>query len=189
MTRNDEPPRTPRTPRTPDFVLPPEDLRAVTAFNVACAEQVIELFEEAKPDDTRPREALDAATAFIRGGPRSKAQRVTALAAHRAAKEVSAPAAHAAMAAGDAAASAYLHPLADAAQVGHILRGPAYCVLALHQRPVQPLTRPEAVAAVLQHATPDVVRALRRYPRVQAGRQEVSSVMGELDARLREEPI
>ncbi|MEY9895267.1 hypothetical protein ABIA35_008345 [Catenulispora sp. MAP12-49] len=175
--------------RVPDFELTLDDLRAVTAFTVACAEQVIELFEQARPEDTRPRDALDAATAFVHGGGRSNAQRVTALAAHRAAKEVEPPAAHAAMAAGDAAASAYLHPLADAAQVGHILRGPAYCVLALRHRPVEPLTHPDAVAVVLQHVSPEVVRVLRRYPRVQAGRQEVVSVMAELDAGLREDPV
>ena len=178
-------PANPRTPRIPDFVLTSDELRAVTAFNLACAEQVIDLFEEVQPNDTRPKEALNAAAAFVGGGPRSMAQRVSALAAHRAAKEVGPPAVHAAMAAGDAAASAYLHPLADAAQVGHILRGPAYCVLALQHRPVEPLTRSDAVAAVLQYASPQVIHVLLRYPRVRTRRQEVTSVMGDLDARLR----
>src|SRR5436190_14919400 len=107
------PRNTSRAQRIPDFVLTLDELRAVTAFNLACAEQVIDVFEDARPTDTRPREALEAGAAFVRGGPRSKAQRVTALAAHRAAREAKPPAAHAAMSAGDAAASAYLHPLAD----------------------------------------------------------------------------
>jgi len=81
-------PANPRTPRIPDFVLTSDELRAVTAFNLACAEQVIDLFEEVQPNDTRPKEALNAAAAFVGGGPRSMAQRVSALAAHRAAKEV-----------------------------------------------------------------------------------------------------
>jgi immunity protein 5 of polymorphic toxin system len=170
---------------TPDFVLTLDELRAVAAFNVACAEQVIGIFEEAQPHDTRPREALNAAAAFVGWGPRSRAQRVTALAAHRAAKEAVPPAAHAAMAAGDAAASAYLHPLADAVQVGHILRGPAFCVLALRHRPVEPWTRSAAVVAALQCASPPVIQVLRRYPRVRSRRREVASVMGELDTRLR----
>lgn len=176
-------------PRTPDFVLTLDELRAVTAFNVACVELVIGLFEDARPDDTRPREALNAAAAFVRGGPRTRAQRVTALAAHRAAKEAEPPAAHVAMAAGDTAASAYLHPLADAAQVGHILRGPAFCVLALQHHPVEPLTRSDAVMAVLQFDSPRVIEVLLRYPRVHSGRREVASVMGELDARLRGDSI
>lgn len=178
-----------RPPRTPDFVLALDELRAVTAFNVACVERVIGLFEDPRPGDTRPREALDAAAAFARGGPRARAQRVTALAAHRAAKEAEPPAAHVAMAAGDAAASAYLHPLADAAQVGHILRGPAFCVLALQHRPVEPLTRSDAVKAVLECGSPEVVEVLLRYPRAHPGRREVAAAMGELDARLRGDPI
>lgn len=175
----------PRPPRTPDFVLTLDELRAVTAFNVACVEQIIELFEQAHPTDARPRAALDAARAFVSGGPRTKEQRVTALAAHRAAKHAEPPATHAAMAAGDAAASAYLHPLADAEQAGHILRGPAYCVLALQHRAVAPLTRSEAVAVVLPHLSPRVIHVLLRYPRVSHRRRDVAAVMSELDERLR----
>jgi hypothetical protein len=171
-------------------VLTLDDLRAVTAFNLACAVHVIDVFEGTQPDDTRPRAALNAATAFVGGGPRSSALRVSAPAAHRAAKEVGPPAAHAAMAAGDTAGSAYLHPLADAAQVGHILRGPAFCVLTLQHRPLQPLAYSDAVAAVLHCAGPQVVDVLLRYPRVGArGRREVASAMADLDARLRGDSI
>ncbi|RMI35627.1 exonuclease SbcC [Nocardia stercoris] len=162
-----------------------DELRAVSAFNVACAEQVIDLFEQAHPTDARPRAALNAARAFVRGGSRSNEQRVAALAAHRAAKGAEPPAAHAAMAAGDAAASAYLHPLADGAQVGHILRGPAHCVLAQQRRAVEPLTRPDAIENVLGYVTAQVIEVLLRYPRVRHRGREIASVMGELDARLR----
>ncbi|WP_372338124.1 putative immunity protein, partial [Microbacterium sp. MPKO10] len=110
-----------RVQHTPDFDLSLEDLRAVTAFNLACAMQVIDIFEAVNPHDERPRDALVAAENFVRGGPRSRAQRISAPAAHRASKEVIGAASHAAMAAGDAAASAYIHPLTDAAQAGHIL--------------------------------------------------------------------
>lgn len=175
----------PRRPRTPDFVLTSDELRAVTAFNVACVEQVIGLFEQAHPTDARPRAAVNAAQAFVSGGPRTKEQRVTALAAHRAAKDAEAPARYAAMAAGDAAASAYLHPLADAEQAGHILRGPAYCVLALQHRAVEPLTHADAVTGVLMHVTPRVIRVLLRYPPVSHRRRDVAPVMVELDERLR----
>lgn len=181
--------KNPRAPRTPDFVLTLDELRTVTAFNLACPEQVIELFEDVQRNDTRPREALNAAAEFVRGGPRSRAQRMTALAAHRAAKDVRPPATHVAMASGDAAASAYLHPLADAEQVGHILRGPAYCVLALQYRAAEPLTRSDAVAVVLQRVSPRVVQVLLRYPPISGRRREVAQVMSELDLRLRGDSI
>lgn len=175
-----------RTSRLPDFDLSMDDLRAVTAFNLGCALQVIDLFESAKPHDARPREALVAARGFVLGGPRSHAQRVSAPAAHRASKEVVAAASHAAMVAGDAAASAYLHPLADAAQVGHILRGPSYCVLALEARDNDPLTRADAVAAVLGEATPVLIEVLCRYPSAAARGKAVANVMSHLDAQLRQ---
>lgn len=163
-----------------------DDLREVTAFNLACALKVIDLFESAKPHDARPREALVAADDFIRGGPRSRAQRVSAPAAHRASKEVAAAASHAAMSAGDASASAYLHPLADAAQVSHILRGPSHCVLALEARDNDPLTRADAVAAVLGESTPVLVEVLCRYPRVAIRDRAIADVMHHLDAQLRQ---
>ncbi|WP_156822656.1 putative immunity protein [Demetria terragena] len=172
---------------TPRVTLTLDELRAVSAFNLACALQVIDLFETAVPLDTRPREALAAAEAFVRGGQRSQAQRTCATAAHRAAKEASSPAArHAAMAAGDAAASAYLHPLADAAQVGHILRGPAHTVLALQCRPHDPLARADAESAALLGVPTTVADVLGRYPRVDAAKGEVTEVMRSLDERLRE---
>src|SRR5690606_21899171 len=98
-----------------------EDLRAVTRYAVACAADVLHLFEGAAPDDPRPGAAIDAAQAFAGGLARSRLQRVTALDANRAAREVRDPVAqHAARAAGAAGAAAYLHPLTKATQVGHI---------------------------------------------------------------------
>lgn len=104
-----------------DFDLTLDELRQVARYAAAAAQEVLSLFEEESPGDVRPRAAIQAAEAFADGAPRTNLQRVTALEAHRAAKDSSVRAAHhAAMAAGDAAASAYLHPLAKATQVGHI---------------------------------------------------------------------
>ncbi|WP_125775801.1 putative immunity protein [Antribacter gilvus] len=176
-----------RPQRVPDIDLSPDDLRAVTAFNLACALLVIDLFESVRPHDDRPRQALVAAEDFVRGGPRSRAQRITSPGAHRAAKEVTGAAFYAAMAAGDAAASAYLHPLADPAQVGHILRAPAHCVLAMETRVDEPLIRTDAVATVLERATPRLVDVLCRYPRAATatGDRAIADVMTCLCSRLR----
>ncbi|WP_271404721.1 putative immunity protein [Kocuria palustris] len=183
MTTNSSP--IGRVQRTPDFDLSMEDLRAVAAFNLACALQVIDLFEAVKPHDARPRDALVAAENFVRGGPRSRAQRISAPAAHRASRQVIGAASHAAMPAGDAAASAYLHPLADAAQVGHILRGPSHCVLALEMRTIEPLTRATAAAAILERSTPAVVEVLCRYPSAATRDRATAYVMSFLDVQLR----
>lgn len=157
----------------------------MAAFNLACALQAIDLFESVQPRDARPRAALIAAEDFVRGGPLSRAQRISAPGAHRASKEFNGAASHAAMAAGDAAASAYLHPLADAAQVGHILRGPSHCVMALETRTAEPLTRAAAIAAILELSTPAVTEVLCRYPSAATRDRATAEVLSFLDVQLR----
>lgn len=158
-----------RPPRQTDFSVSVEDLRSVVAFTSAAAEVVLPHFELRRPDDDRPRQALTAALAFVHGDPRSKAQRVSALAAHRAGRESASEVAfHAAMVAGDAAASAYLHPLADSAQVKHILRAPAYAVrvLELTDAQVEDTAPGPPLERVASFATSRLIDVLRRYPRV-----------------------
>jgi len=102
------------------------ELRAVTGYAVACARPVLAIFERERPDDPRPRAALDAAQAFADGAERTKALRDSAWAAHRAAQEArdagQAAASDAARAAGDAVGAAFLHP-GKATQVRHISIG------------------------------------------------------------------
>jgi immunity protein 5 of polymorphic toxin system len=104
------------------------ELREVTRYAVACATPALRVFEAARPGDPRPREALDAAQAFADGGARTRAIRDCAWAAHRAYQETrdagQTAASEAARAAVAAAGAAFLHPLAKATQVLHIL-GPA----------------------------------------------------------------
>jgi hypothetical protein len=89
-------------------------LREVAGFAVACARPALAIFERERPDDRRPRAAIDAARAFADGGERSKALRDSAWAAHRAAQEArdagQAAASDAARAAGHAVGAAFLHP-------------------------------------------------------------------------------
>ena len=63
------------------------ELREVAGYAVACARPALVIFECERPDDRRPRAAIDAAQAFADGGERTKALRDSAWAAHRAAQE------------------------------------------------------------------------------------------------------
>ncbi|WP_306319598.1 MULTISPECIES: putative immunity protein [unclassified Streptomyces] len=72
---------------TGDFDLTMDELRAVARYAAQSAEQALPVFEAAVPDDPRTRAAVDAAWDFVGGAKRSRLQRVTALDAHRAAKE------------------------------------------------------------------------------------------------------
>jgi hypothetical protein len=170
-----------------DFELTMDELRVVARYAVESAEEVLPLFEGARPADRRPRDAIEAAWLFANGAKRTKLQRVASLDAHRAAKEAPAEAAkHAARAAGDAASAAYLHPLAKATQVGHILRAIAHAACAME------LAAGSATGVADRHveqarrrATPALVDVLRRYPPAPSGTSRVAQLMKGLDTALR----
>ena len=173
---------------TGDFELTMDELRAVVRYAVACAEPSLVLFRKACPDDPRPAAALDAARDFGAGALRSRLQRTTATEAHRAAKEAPAPAArHAATAAGDAAAAAYLHPLAKATQVRHILGAAAHAARAAElARGDDPVVAEYVITAAAARADPVVVDVLTRYPRAPRGQSRVAVLLQRLDSMLRD---
>jgi rifampin ADP-ribosylating transferase len=173
-----------------DFELSMDELRAVAAYAVACAEPVLILFEKDRPDDPRPAAALDAARVFAEGAARSRLQLTAATDAHRSAKDATTDAArHAASAAGDAAAAAYLHPLAKATQVRHILGSAAHAARAAElARGGDPVVAEYVVTAAAKRATPTVLDVLGRYPRAPKGRTRVAVLMTRLDSLLRDPP-
>jgi hypothetical protein len=82
-----------------------------------CAEHVLHFFEEAVPDDPRPRQAVELARAWARGEAKMSESRNGAFAANAAARDLSGPAREAAHAAGQAAAVPHVaeHELGAAA--------------------------------------------------------------------------
>ncbi|KQP28684.1 exonuclease SbcC [Aeromicrobium sp. Leaf272] len=172
------------TPEDLDLSL--EDLRVVAAFALDSARPLLPLFESASPGDPRPRAAIDAAQAFVAGAPRSRLQRMTSLDAHRAAADAGeGPARYAARAAGDAAAAAYLHPIAKASQVGHILRATACAAHAAALAADDPAEADRVLDDARHLASPALVAILRRYPPVPTGRTPVARLMTRLDVSLR----
>lgn len=165
-----------------------DDLREVAGYAARCAEQVLEIVEGVRPDDARPREAIEAAWAFARGGARGKALRDTAWAALRAAKEAEQPAAaEAARAAMAAAGAAYLHPIADAHQVKHILGSAAHAAHAAQLAAGgDEAAATELLDAARALSTPEVVDVLRRYPPAPGGGGRVGELVRRLDTELRE---
>jgi len=172
-----------------DFGLTVDELRVVARYAAESAQEALPIFEADRPDDPRARAAIDAAWVFVHGAPRSRLQRMASLEAHRAAKDATRPAAHAAArAAGDAAAAAYLHPLAKASQVGHILRAAAFAARALE---LVAGGDEEVGAQVMEQArlraTPALVDVLGRYPPAPEGKNRVDRLWKALDTALRSE--
>jgi hypothetical protein len=102
-----------------DMTLDIQDHQALALWAADCAAHVLPVFEEQRPHDDRPRQAIEAARAWARGAIGVGAARTAAFAAHAAAREVAHPAARAAArAAGHAAATAHM--------TGHARHAAAY---------------------------------------------------------------
>ncbi|MFK3984322.1 putative immunity protein [Micromonospora sp. NPDC050397] len=171
-----------------DFDLTMDELRVVTRYVVRHAEDVLPVYERAVPDDPRPREAIDAAWVFINGANRTRLQRVTSLEAHRAARSAPGEAVKlAARSAGDAASAAYLHPIARASQVGHILRASASAArIGEIEAGGDPTIGDALLERSRRRATPVLVDVLRRYPLAAIGTSRVAQLMSALDRSLRQ---
>ena len=166
------------------------ELREVAGYAADCARRVLALFELARPTDARPREAIAAADEFAGGGRRTAALRRHGWAAFKAAQETPAAhpaAAYAARAASHAAAAAFLHPLADAHQVKHVLGA---AVHAARAEELAPAGVRSAVGDTLgwarEHAPATVVAVLGRLPRAPAGGGRVGELLRDLDTALRQ---
>jgi hypothetical protein len=173
---------------TSRIVLSMQDLRAVTCYAAESAQEVLEIYESAYPDDSRPREAIDAAWTFARGGKRGKTLRDTAWAALKAARDADmAAAGNAARAAMCAASAAFLHPLADAHQVKHMLGAAAHAARAVELIAGDDRTvGAKHIEHACRRATPAVVDVLKRYPTAPPGEGRVGELMRDLDAALRD---
>lgn len=165
------------------------ELRQVVAYAAACARSVLAIFEQARPGDTRPREAIGVAQAFADGGPRTKALRDSAWAAHRAAREAGeaglAAASEAARAALAAAGAAFLHPLAKETQVKHILGSAAHAMRAFELAAAEEPTGRSSVAQARILPPPVVVEVLKRYPPAPARGGKIGELIRQLEASLR----
>lgn len=93
------------------------DHRLLALWAAACAEHALHLFEAARPEDPRPRQAIAAARAWVRGEITMSQARAAAGHANAAARHLRGPARHAAYAAAQAAAVAHVaaHELGAAA--------------------------------------------------------------------------
>ena len=94
-----------------------DDHRLLADWALSCAEHVLHFFEDQQPEDSRPRDAINAGRAWIRGEERMWDARMVAFQANAAARGMPNPARFAALSAGQAAAVPHVaaHDLGAAA--------------------------------------------------------------------------
>lgn len=100
------------------------DHRLLALWAATCAEHVLPLFEAMQPDDARPREAIEMARAWARGGVPMMQARALAGHANAAARELRGAARFAAYACAQAVAVAHV--------AAHDLGAAAYAIKAVH---------------------------------------------------------
>ncbi|MFJ2781435.1 MULTISPECIES: putative immunity protein [unclassified Kitasatospora] len=164
-----------------------EDRRLLGLWAADCAERVLPLFEAKAPSDTRPREAIEGIRFFARDGKRTARLRSLAFAALVAAREVGDPAATAAArAAGYAAATPYIHPLATPHQAKHAL-GPAMYVARARELAAgdDVGAGDEEIRWAIEHAPSAVRGIVRQMPVFSPGRSRLEALRHQLDAALR----
>jgi hypothetical protein len=103
------------------------DHRLLALWAATCAEHVLGLFEAARPDDPRPRGAIDHARAWARGEAKMMQARAAGGGAMAAARDLRGAPRHAAYAAGQAAVVAHVaaHELGAAAYAIKAVRAAA----------------------------------------------------------------
>jgi hypothetical protein len=79
------------------------DHRLLALWAAACAEHVLDFFDSARPDDSRPRQAIEHARGWVRGEVKMMEARRAAGRAQAAARDLKGAPRHAAYAAGQAA--------------------------------------------------------------------------------------
>jgi hypothetical protein len=163
-----------------------DELRSLSLWTADCAEQALPVYEAVAPDDHRPRDAIAVVREFGAGGKRTKAIRTAAFAALKAAGQVGDPAAEAAArAAVGTAGSAYLHPLAAATQVKHIVASAQYAAYAQELATGDPAAADAVIRWAIERVPADVRAVLRRYPEGTPGRSRLGELHRRLEAALR----
>jgi hypothetical protein len=104
------------------------DHHLLALWAAGCAERVAHHFDQVRPEDSRPREAIDVARAWVDGQMRMSEARKAAFASNAAARQVSGAAKFAALAAGQATAVAHVaaHDLGAAAYAIKAARAAAH---------------------------------------------------------------
>ncbi|HET6351571.1 MAG TPA: hypothetical protein VFG89_05530 [Coriobacteriia bacterium] len=130
------------------------DHRVLALWAAACAEHVLELFEAVRPDDQRPRIAIDRARAWARGEIGMQDSRTWAGKANAAARDLTGAPRFAAYAAAQAAAVAHV--------AAHELGAAAYAIKAV--RDAAPTGEGEAAGRAecrwQREQLPDAIREL-----------------------------
>ncbi|HSX34072.1 MAG TPA: hypothetical protein VLF62_00315 [Candidatus Saccharimonadales bacterium] len=165
-------------------------LRPIALWVAKYAEEAISVFESRHPDDTRPRQAIEAGREFGNGKKRDKNLRMLAFAAMESRKDVDNPSKHAVQAAILTAAVAYTHTdlqtgLQGVRQAQHILGPIVYAALAIETAGNQPTLGDDLLQRAIADAPEEVGHILAHMPPQPIKEGRIGTLFSVLDSALR----
>lgn len=165
-------------------------LQPIALWAASYAEEALTVFESRHPDDTRPREAIEAGREFGKGKKRDKNLRMLAFAAMKSSKDVDKPSKHAVQAAILTAAVAYTHTdlqtgLQGVRQARHVLGPIVYAALAVETAANESAIGADLLQRAIKDAPPEVGHILEHMPPQTKKEGRVEVLFAELDSALR----
>lgn len=169
-------------------------LRPIATWAARFAEEALAVFENHHPNDTRPREAVEAGRAFGDGKKRDNNLRMVAFAAMKSGKDVDEPSGFAAKAAMLTAAVAYTHTdlqtgLQGVRQAQHVLGPIVYAALAVETAAGQPALGDDLLQRAIKDAPYEVGYILNHMPPQPQKEKRLNVLFFDLDSALRDMPI
>ncbi len=165
-------------------------LRPAALWAADYTEQALPVFESRYPNDTRPREAVEAGRAYGQGKRRDKNLRVLALAAFKVGKEIDEPSKYVTKAASAVAAIAYTHTDLQTGEQGerqarHVLGPVVYSAFALELADGKPELGDSIIHSAIESAPPEVRTIVRNMPPQTNNKSRLDVLFADLDTGLR----
>ena len=165
-------------------------LRPVALWAAKYAREALSVFESRHPNDTRPREAIEAGHEFGSGKRRDKNLRMRAFAAMKSRKDIDDPSKYAVQAAILTASVAYTHTdlrigLQGIRQARHILGPIVYAALAVEVAANDTTIGDNLLQRAIQDAPPQVDHILAHMPPQPKKEGRVDALFSTLDSAIR----
>lgn len=159
-------------------------LRPIASWAANYAERVLPIFENAYPDEPRPRQAVEASREFSKGKKRDNNLRSISMATFKLGKVTEGSPKYVTRAASAVAAIAYTHTdlatgIRGIRQARHILGPVVYAALSLGNG------GEELINDAIATAPPEVRLVLRQMPPQPSGKKQEDTLFAQLDAGLR----
>lgn len=165
-------------------------LRPATLWGIPFVAEVLPIFEENYPNDSRPRQALEVATKYVQGEKRGQELRRVSMAVFKIGKEVDEPAKYVTKAASAISAVPYTHTDLQNGDQGwrqarHVLGPIVYAAYALELSKTSRVASDDMIDRAIKEAPTEVHTIIRNFPPQPSKKTRLDILFKKLDDGLR----